>query len=852
MFNLSRWPVRRLVFAAILVSIIALIGVSGALVQERWAVMRENADLTDLAASVTKISALVHELQRERGASALFLNSNGQQFRSELAGQRERSDRAARVLNVALNEMQKVARFTTFLSQVDQALTKLSYLGETRRNIDELSINGPTSFKYYTETIIGTLNSTYEIAKMSSDHGIKDIVFAYITFMQGKERAGQERAAGAGGLAAGKFEPELYQRFIGLALAQETFFSVFRGVSSLATTERLKNDAEGSTSLSFKELRRTIYAAGPSGDIKGTSAQTWFKAASERIDKLKSVEDDVATELLAMVEQRANAAQRQFLTVLAISIGAALSTLALGLIVMNVMTRILGGLKTATNMIAAGDAVMEIPGVERSDEIGELARAILAIHGAGVAATRVKTALDAVSSNVMMADTDFKIIYLNTAIIAMFRRVEVDMRREMPQFSADRLLGVCIDAFHKDRSRIRAMLSSLLEPHRTKIQVGTLHFKLVVTPVINHKGERLGTVVEWSDITQELKINDEVASMVDAAIKGDLSRRINIAGKEGFMLRLAEGINALNCTVSSSLDEIAGFLGALAEGDLGRRITGNYQGMFGRIKDDANNSATRLNEVISRIISAANDISIASSEISAGSGDLAERTEQQAASLEQTSAAMEQLAGTVRSNAENAVTARDMAITARTAARNGGVVTGSAIEAMHRIESSSRKVIDIIGVIDEIAFQTNLLALNAAVEAARAGDAGKGFAVVAQEVRILAHRSAQASKEIKALIMDSDGQVRDGVGLVRKAGEALAGIVGGVQQVATLIADIARACHEQTIALDEVNGMVTQMDEVTQKNAALVEETSAAAQSLATEASELHNLTTVFKITASR
>ncbi|PWC72113.1 methyl-accepting chemotaxis protein, partial [Azospirillum sp. TSH58] len=208
----------------------------------------------------------------------------------------------------------------------------------------------------------------------------------------------------------------------------------------------------------------------------------------------------------------------------------------------------------------------------------------------------------------------------------------------------------------------------------------------------------------------------------------------------------------------------------------------------------------------------------------------------------------EELGATVRSNADNAQRANGMAADARTAAESGGTVADSAIEAMKRIEASSRKITDIIGVIDEIAFQTNLLALNAAVEAARAGDAGRGFAVVAQEVRNLAQRSAQASKEIKGLILDSDAQVKDGVELVKKAGDALEGIVSGVHQVAGLIAEMASASSEQAAALDEINATVSQMDEMTQKNAALVEETTAAAQAMAGQANDLKGLIGFFKL----
>jgi methyl-accepting chemotaxis protein len=270
----------------------------------------------------------------------------------------------------------------------------------------------------------------------------------------------------------------------------------------------------------------------------------------------------------------------------------------------------------------------------------------------------------------------------------------------------------------------------------------------------------------------------------------------------------------------------------LSEGDLTFRLTDGFSDAYKQIRDDFNAAMSRLQSTIQAIAAAAREVAGASSEISSGTTDLSQRTEEQAASLEETSASMEEISSTVKKNAENAQEADQLTARTREVADRGGAVVAETVSAMARIEESSRKISDIISVIDEIARQTNLLALNAAVEAARAGEAGRGFAVVASEVRSLAQRSSQAAKDIKDLITNSSSQVQEGVELVNRAGTSLTEIVDSIKKVAAIVSDIAAASAEQSTGIDQVNTALSQMDEVTQQNSALVEQNAAAAKAL--------------------
>jgi len=462
---------------------------------------------------------------------------------------------------------------------------------------------------------------------------------------------------------------------------------------------------------------------------------------------------------------------------------------------------------------------------------------------------RLQSAMDGATTAIMMCDQSRVITYANPAVMTLLSNRLGELRKLFPGLDLSKVVGTCIDDFHKDPSLQAGILGDVNRlPYRNQIQVLDLHFDLNATAIVNSAGEMIGNMVEWKDITEQKNGEDAIESLIQAAQVGELEQRIDADSFDGFMQDVAGGVNNLMDAVLAPTQEVISVSQALSDGDLTKTMLGDYQGMFATLAAALNESVNKMSETVTDINDSATSIGTAASEISEGNIDLSQRTEQQASSLEETASSMEELTSTVRQNSDNARQANQLAASSREQAEKGGSVIKEAIDAMSAISASSKKVTDIIGVIDEIAFQTNLLALNAAVEAARAGEQGRGFAVVASEVRNLAQRSASAAKEIKELINDSGEKVKEGSMLVDESGRTLEEIVASSKKVGDIISEIAAAGAEQTQGIEQVNKAVTQMDEMTQQNAALVEQAAAASESLDDQAKSMQRMMSFFDV----
>lgn len=413
--------------------------------------------------------------------------------------------------------------------------------------------------------------------------------------------------------------------------------------------------------------------------------------------------------------------------------------------------RLVNGLIAITNsakQLADGDTQTPIPLQESQDEVGDMARAIKVFQDNAlemavmeqerlqkedeekarqeeekikvakqleVAAEnmRIKIALDNCAACILLTDTNGDILYLNNALYSLLGKSQSQIQKAYSRFDVQKLVGSSVQPILQAADFKTNLMNAATSNQEGRLVFGGVTFDVIFSAVKNEAGEVIGTTLEWNDVTEELSVREEIDKMVTAVVAGDFTQSVSIEGKTGFMKRLAVAMNELNDTVDSVITEVGASLAALADGDLSYRVSKEYQGTFNQLKTDSNRTAEQLNDIVAKIIESAHSIGTAADRITTGSRGLNERTETQAANLEESAASMEELSAIVKQNAENARSANDLSIEAYNVAESGGEVVEKSITAMADIEESSRKVFEIIGVIDEIAFQTNLLALNA-------------------------------------------------------------------------------------------------------------------------------------------
>ncbi len=592
---------------------------------------REMSATQDLAVLAVKISALVHEMQKERGMSAGLLGSKGTQFGDELMEQRANTDKRIVDLKQFLQEHDSDQFKGEFSQALNAALAQLDQIASKRKSIIALEIEPKEAIGYYTNLNSLFLNLIAYIAKGTSSSEIATRATGYFALLQSKEKSGIERAILSSTFSRRSFAPGMFNQFSGIVAAQDVYLGIFMALADADQKAFYSNTMVGQFIDETDRLRKLAFDKA-NEEIKDVDARYWFEMQTGKINLLKKVEDKLADDLIVEAEQLQH--QAIFDLVLAFTI------------------------------------------------------------------------------------------------------------------------------------TIMALLVTFFSVH---------------------------------------------------AVKQPLKKVVQVANH-------------------------------IADGDLTSRIDNRFHDEIGQLLRAMQAMQASLRKTVGDVLAATDMVNAATSEIAQSNTDLSQRTEEQASALEETASSMEELTSVAQQSALNAGQANRLAATARTQAEQGGQVVDRMIDAMNAIDDSSRKIAEIIGVIDEIAFQTNLLALNAAVEAARAGEQGRGFAVVAGEVRKLAQRSADAAKEIKRLIGDSTRKVKEGDELAAASGRTLREIVISVKKVSDVVAEITTASQEQARGIEQVNKAILQLDQVTQQNAALVEQTAAASQAMGEQAAGLCRLMDFFEL----
>jgi methyl-accepting chemotaxis protein len=446
---------------------------------------------------------------------------------------------------------------------------------------------------------------------------------------------------------------------------------------------------------------------------------------------------------------------------------------------------------------------------------------------------RVKAALDNVSLPVRIAADDGTVLYINHALRDVLRRDALAFGKQIPGFDPETIVNGSIAVFYADPQAALTRLRNLTGTVQSHLELGGRMYQLTTTAVVADGGERLGTIGQWLDVTDQLAAEKEVNALVQAAGQGDFGHRLSAHGRTGFFANLASGMNTLMDTSEQGLGDVAQLLGAFAEGDLTHRIERDYAGLFGRVKQSANATADNLTRVLAEVHAAADQLTGAADQVSATAQSLSQAASEQAASVEQTSATMDSMSASISQNSDNARVTDGMAAKTSKEAVDGGQAVNNTVAAMKQIASK-------IGIVDDIAYQTNLLALNAAIEAARAGEHGKGFAVVAAEVRKLAERSQLAAKEIGDLALSS-------VATAERAGKLLDAIVPSIQKTSELVQEIAASSTEQSESILQIGGAMGQLTKATAQNASASEELAATSEELSAQAGQLQQSIAFFK-----
>jgi methyl-accepting chemotaxis protein len=798
---LKNLPIKRKLLFMLVLPLLSMIIFSGMIFFDRVHEVNQSQQLIKDAKFFAEIGAVTHNLQKERGTSVAFVSSKGAKMADKLPTMRTDSDKTL----IPLTENIK-NRLTQDNKVMQDTLDTLAKLPELRKKANEFQLDGLACAAQYTSIIQSLLELSNTVGKLSKNAEIMRGANTYSAYMNIKERAGRERAILAGIFATDKMALPNLLKLSGNLGESNASYQQFMQIATPAQIEFHKQTVVGKSVVEVETMRK--HALESQLDVSlGIDSANWFDQASARINLMKTVEDKLVGDLLNSATAIKTAAITTLIVLSIITLLVILLTFTLITKVTIAIAQPLDLLKQTLREVNQTGNYSKKLDYHSNDEIGETA----------------------VAFNAMMTTLQAALLNVNKVMNAISHgefniHVDVDVNGDLNELKIN--VNETVGQLRITMFALNDVMNSLYNADFAKVIVA------------NVKGNYKQTIDKAIHSQEALRIMlTDIGNVMENIAAGDLNHRVTADGR-GELLTLKDNINSTLVSLGS-LNEIVRVAEALAQGDLTQSISTNYPGVFGQVTVSMNNTAEHLKQLIGEVHEAAEMISTAVKEIAAGNNDLSHRTEEQAASLEETSASMQELTGTVQQNNAHAEDANRMANDAAIIAMRGVDVVNSVVTTMNEINDSSHRIVDIISVIDDIAFQTNILALNAAVEAARAGDSGKGFAVVAIEVRNLAQRAANAAGEIKRLIGDSVERISGGSKQVAAAGQTMQEIVDSIRSVSVIINEITTASEEQTSGISQVNIAIRQMDDVTQQNAALVEQAAAAAESLEEQTRDL-------------
>lgn len=769
--------------------------------------------------SLSKLSAevgdLLHTSQIERGLSAGYLTSKGIHFSEKLNENQKRFDEYSHQLKQTISNLNNDAIVSSKLDgYLKKVMPQLEQLSEMRNKIHALEIESPEAVSYYSHLNRILLDVIGYLTHASTNSEMTEKIVAYISFLESKEHTGMERAALMTAFLDDRFSPNAYQSFIGLVSAQKTYIHLFKVTATPENLQYFEQKMKEAPLDEIETIYNTVNLLQSSGEF-GVDPSAWFNLISEKINKLRDVEMHLSNNLMEKGSSLYEKESQSFMvSVFLLAFGISIIIFFSTIIIRNINLSVIQINKTMKDIEATGDLSIQVPNLGK-DEFGEIAQAYNQFT------QNIKSTIDQANN-----------------VLGEISEGEFSGRIEKGRLNGD--MATLVEGVNGSAESVEFMMSQL-ERVMNGLADGNLELRMS-----NKVPEAFKLKVE-SSLEALSVVFKEIGAVMQSMEEGDYSARVSLK-VSGELNTMKEAINTALNNLESGMNEINSIMKAQSAGDLTVSVKGRYKGQLGELTAAINQSLTQMGTVIQDIKATAKTVKTASNNVAKDSDSISERSQSQAASLEETAASIEEMTATISQARNLANQTSSLAKEAIISSQNGSKVMAETVEAMERIYSVSISINDIIALIDNIAFQTNLLALNAAVEAARAGEHGRGFAVVASEVRNLAGRSSDAAKEIKVLIEKTNAEVSTGTELVKTSGDSLNIINQQINNMSTMVSDMARGSQEQSLGIDQINIAMTTLDQATQENAALVEVTANTAEQMAKDADVLSSIVNKFKV----